>query len=124
MTPKQVVEHYAALPLSFFENVYDEYTGQRLDPAMVREGQLHELREWDNFNVYEDRPDHQLRRHKKVGMRWVDHMKLTDDGWVVRSRLVLQEFALGIERDGVHQGTNPVLAIRIVLSRWPPPGAP
>ena len=77
-TPTEIADEYMNLPLEFFAR--DEYTGEVLDPAEVRESRGLESRQWAEFEVYDETPDAGLRRHKKVGMRWIDHMKHTDDG--------------------------------------------
>lgn len=80
LTPSETYQEYEKLPLSNFENCYDEYTGLKLDAKMVKEGDLRELASHSEFQVYLDVPtsrrDQNKKKTKTIGARWLRHMAL------------------------------------------------
>ena len=59
-----------------------------LDPRLVREGRLNELKRLQHFDVYEVVDESEATGHV-VDAKWVDRQK----GSVVRSRIVARQFA-------------------------------
>lgn len=114
--PEDLLKEYENLPLSAFEGIRDEYTNELLDPAMVKAGRLTEIRSFVEFTAFSDEAEKLLQDCKNCGSRWVDHRKRLPDGtYIVRSRLVIQEFALGGRVD-LFAGTNPAWVLRFFIS--------
>ena len=96
----------------------DDITGLPLDPALVHQGRLNELRGFYSRSVYAVRSRTWAKSNgiPILGHRWVDRMK----GDAVRSRLVAQDFNHTKGKQGPDElfaATPPLVAARFVTSR-------
>lgn len=100
------------------DNCYDDVTGEWLDPQLVHEGCMDDMKRFKQMGVYERVPRDEALRDpamKLIGVRWVKVNKGTMENPKVRCRLVAQEDATTKE-DDLFAGTPPLLALRLLLS--------
>jgi hypothetical protein len=92
----------------------DDISGKVLDTKAVEAARRSELKTFKEMEVYEYmRREEAASRGKKVGVRWVDSLKVT----IVKSRLVAQEFASEQgNRDDIFAATPPLMASKYVIS--------
>ena len=114
--PDVVRVNYVATADLDWKPVYDAYSGELLDPAMVRAGRDRERRNATEHGLY-----HRVRkadaRGVKVRCMWIDSVKHDSQGKVfVRSRLVAMQFN-NHERLDVFSGTPPLKFIKLIISR-------
>ena len=90
----------------------DEIWGGKewLDPRLVREGRLDELKRLKHFDVYEAVDESEATR-QIVDAKWVDRQK----GSVVRSRIVARQFATK-SLEHLFAGTPDATVLRAILS--------
>lgn len=103
------------------DTCYDDTTGatgEWLDPPLVHEGCMEEMRPFREMQVHERVPRQEALSDPEMmlfGVRWVNVNKGTRDAPKVRRRLVAQEFAT-TKNDDLFAGTPPLLALRMLLS--------
>ena len=117
-------EEPVAWTVDDYDNIRDNVTGQRLDPAKVLVARTEELEFMDKLDVMTEVPLEQCwleTNAKPVGTKWVDINKGDDARVELRARLVAmelksQQVRAGISRDDVFSATPPLEAVRLLLS--------
>ena len=93
----------------------DEYTGEVLDPALVRQGQEEELKYFRSKHVWRVVPRSRAAGHRIVGTGWVCTNKGDDRRPDVRCRLVAQEVTT-YQSEEFFAATPPIETLRMILS--------
>ena len=95
-------------------NVYDIYTGAKLNEGQVRAGRETEVGRMLEFEVFEVVEEGIAAGHRVWNAGWLDSQKNES---LVRSRLVVKQVRGADKREDVFAGTPPLAAMRYVLSR-------
>ena len=108
---------------AYGETIYDDLTGQVLDPKLVAEARSNEVKALIEMGVWEAVPEAQcLERtgRKPISARWVDINKGDDRSPNYRSRYVAREIRQqhgGALRDGLFAAMPPLEALKVLISR-------
>ena len=100
------------------EEFWDDLSGKKLDPKLVRKAREEEMIEFRKHGVYEKVSEDQcwIETGKgPIGVRWVDINKGDDQNPDYRSRLVAQEINRG-KREDLFAATPPLEAKKLLLS--------
>ncbi len=98
-------------------DIWDDISGQRLDPSLVKEARSEELFEFGKHRVYVKVPLEQcLERTGKqpIGVRWVDINKGDEENPEYRSRLVAMDFKT-VKLDTIFAATPPLEAKKMLF---------
>ena len=101
--------------LSAARTVRDEYTGEPLDPELVKRGMDEELRYFRSKNVWEVMPRSRAAGRRVVGTRWVCSNKGDAEHPEIRCRLVCQEVKT-YQTEEFFAATPPIESLRMILS--------
>ena len=99
-------------------DAWDDVTGTRLDPGMVRTARQEEMDEYRKHGVYFKVPKEQCRQRtgkEPIPVRWIDINKGDEENPEYRSRLVAKEIKRD-QRDDMFADTPPLEALKILVS--------
>ena len=100
------------------EEFYDDISGEKLDPELVRRAREEEMEEVRKHGLYEKRTIEECMRmtgKKPIGVRWVDVNKGDSVNPDYRSRLVAKEIKVN-KREDLFAATPPLEAKKLLFS--------
>ena len=104
--------------VAYERQYYDNLSGEKLDPDLVKKARAEEMNEFAKYGVYEKVPLSECRMKtgaEPIGVRWVDVNKGDAKAPEYRSRLVAQELKRD-KRQDLFAAMPPIEATRILFS--------
>ena len=97
---------------------YDDLSGDRLDPLLMKKARREEIEYFKEMGVYDKvdlREAYEVTGKAPIAVRWVDVNKGDSANPKYRSRLVAKEFNTGVNHD-LYAATPPSECLRLMLS--------
>ena len=100
------------------EDVYDDISGEKLDPILVKKARAEEMAEVRKHGLYEKRTIEECMRitgKRPIGVRWVDINKGDTVNPEYRSRLVAKEIKIN-KREDLFAATPPLETKKLLFA--------